>query len=97
MAAGAYAYWLDARRRFAEGRNDPAPVLQAALLGAIPELSSVGSASEMPTVDEPNSVAAESYLPAFTGMIVLCIVAAACIALIGRLAQPRSVGGAAVA
>lgn len=61
MAAAALAWWRAERTQSAEGRDDPARVLGAPLLGEIPEFSDVGADGPSPTVTMPHSVAAEAY------------------------------------
>ena len=61
IAAGAWAWWRDERNDEVDDRNTPAGVLDAPLLGTIPEFSSVEVEGPAPTVTDPDSVAAEAY------------------------------------
>ncbi len=61
IAAGAWSWWREERRDQVESRNTPASVLDAPLLGTVPEYSSVKVKGPAPTVTDPNSIAAESY------------------------------------
>ncbi|MFQ5518022.1 MAG: AAA family ATPase, partial [Acidimicrobiia bacterium] len=61
LGAGAFAWWRTERQPLAEDRHDPAPVLGAPLLGEIPEFATAGGVAPAPTVNQPNSVAAEAY------------------------------------
>ena len=61
IAAGAWAWWRDERRDRVESQNTPAVVLDAPLLGTIPEYSSVKAEGPAPTVTHPNSIASDAY------------------------------------
>ncbi len=61
IAAGAWAWWRDERDDRIESRNTPASVLDAPLLGSIPDFSSVDASAPVPTITNPQSTAAEAY------------------------------------
>jgi capsular exopolysaccharide synthesis family protein len=61
LAGAALAWYRAERVNTAEERRDPAPILQAPLLGQVPEYKSVGVVGLDPARSAPDSVAAESY------------------------------------
>ena len=61
LAACVLAWWLGQRHRVAESRHDPAPVLGAPLLGAVPNLAEVGSDGQAVALTQPGSVASEAF------------------------------------
>jgi len=61
IAAGAWAWWRDERDDRIESRNTPAAVLDAPLLGSVPEFSAVNAKAPAPTITNPHSTASEAY------------------------------------
>lgn len=60
-AAAGLAWMLESRRRKIDEVGDPATVLHAPLLGAVPPFSAVGVEGQFPMVSAPRSSAAEAY------------------------------------
>ena len=61
IGAGAWAWWRAESDQRAEDRNAPARILQAPLLAVVPEFSEVDAKGPAPTVNSPDSGAAEAY------------------------------------
>ena len=61
LAASAFAYWRAGHTRRADHRHDPAALLQAPLLGEVPDFASIGASAPVPAHDTPQSVAVEAY------------------------------------
>ncbi len=61
MAATAWAWWRADETATADGRNDPARVLHAPLLGTVPSFEDVGLTGSIPVVEAPKSPAGEAY------------------------------------
>lgn len=61
MGAGALAWFLAERTQSADRRQDAARVLQAPLLGEVPDFEVVGQTGSTPAIDAPTSPAGEAY------------------------------------
>ncbi len=61
IAAGGFAWWRSQRTLTADHRHDPAPILQAPLLGVVPDLAAMKVTSHAPSLTDPDSAAAEAY------------------------------------
>jgi Mrp family chromosome partitioning ATPase len=61
MAGAALAWWRGDKQERAEDRNIPARVLDAPLLGAVPNYWEVGATGPAPSVSSPQSAAAGAY------------------------------------
>lgn len=57
----AIAWFLASREDNADRRQDPAAILQAPLLGAVPDFKGLDITGALPTVTDPRSPAAEAY------------------------------------
>jgi Mrp family chromosome partitioning ATPase len=69
VAAG-IAWWRNSRGRVVERSSDPAEVLQAPLLGEVPEFPAVSRARDLPTIKSPHSRAAEGYQFVVSSLLV---------------------------
>lgn len=61
LAAGGLAWWRAEETATADGRNDPSTVLNAPLLGSVPDFAESGLDTVLPTVAAPKSPPAEAY------------------------------------
>lgn len=61
LGSSALAWWRTERLPLAQDRHDPAPILEAPLLGEVPEFTWAKTEGPVPTIFEPTSAAAEAY------------------------------------
>jgi len=61
LAAGAYAWWRSETDQRADDRHVPAHILDAPLLGTVPDFAKVGATAPAPIVLSPKSSAASAY------------------------------------
>lgn len=61
LFGSSYGWWRAGRRRSADSPHDPAVVLQAPLLGEVPDFGALGVTGSVPVASAPHSVVAEAY------------------------------------
>lgn len=69
LCATGLTWVVEGRRRQADQVGDPAAVLNAPLLGAVPTFDQVGVEDDVPTISAPRSAAAEAYHLAALSML----------------------------